>query len=158
MNLYQIESEMLNCISYDPDTGEVIGIDEAKLEALTQAREEKLENTILWVKNLESDLVALKAERDAFDKRIKQTSKLIDSLKHYLTFSLKGEKFSTAKCQITFRNSEQVVIPDETKLPKKWMTKTIAYKPDKTAIKSALKSGFKVRGAELMTKLNPQIK
>lgn len=158
MNLYQIEQEMLNCISYDAETGEVNGIDTEKLEALQAEKDTKIENTILWIKNLESDLVALKAEKDAFDKRIKQTSKLIDSLKQYLTFVMKGEKFSTSKCSLSFRPSEQVIILDESKLSKKWMVKTITYKPDKTAIKNALKSGIKIKGAELMQKLNPQIK
>ncbi|MBR7085678.1 MAG: siphovirus Gp157 family protein, partial [Oscillospiraceae bacterium] len=67
--LYEIESAIYDCV--DSETGEVI--DEEKLNALMMERSAKLEGVALWIKNLESDAAAIRAERDNLDKRMKST-------------------------------------------------------------------------------------
>lgn len=67
MNLYEIDKAILACI--DPETGELI--DEEALAALQMERTEKIKNVALWLKNLNASVTALKAERDAFDERMK---------------------------------------------------------------------------------------
>ncbi|MGC4388733.1 siphovirus Gp157 family protein, partial [Streptococcus suis] len=47
------------------------------------------------------------------------------------------------------RNPESVQV-DEDLLPKKYFAKKIELKPDKTALKELLKSGKKIKGAELI--------
>ena len=64
--LYEIDSAICGCV--DADTGEIIN--EEMLSALLMERNAKLENVALWVKNLESDAAAIKAERDALDRRM----------------------------------------------------------------------------------------
>lgn len=51
MNLYEINSQILDCI--DQETGEVMDID--RLEELNMAKAEKVDNIACWVKNLEAD-------------------------------------------------------------------------------------------------------
>lgn len=152
-SLYEINHEIMSCV--DMETGEVI--DPERLEALLIDKETKLENIACWIKNLEADALAFKAEKDAFAERQKAAETKIESLKKYLSDALQGEKFSTAKCAVSFRKSEQVEV-DEKLLPKKFLTKTVTFKPDKTAIKALLKNGTAVKGAKLIEKLNPQIK
>ncbi|MBR7084867.1 MAG: siphovirus Gp157 family protein, partial [Oscillospiraceae bacterium] len=67
--LYEIESAIYDCV--DSETGEVI--DEEKLNTLMMERSAKLEGVALWIKNLESDAAAIRAERDNLDKRMKST-------------------------------------------------------------------------------------
>ncbi len=154
MNLYQIEQEILSCV--DAETGEIINLD--KLSELSMERDKKIKNVACWIKDLEADAAALKAEKEAFAERQRKAEKQIEQLKAYLATALRGEKFSAPECEVSFRKSEAVSIADEKRIPKKYLVKTITYKADKTAIKNAIKSGLKVRGAELISKLNAQIK
>ena len=154
MKLYEIDAGIMDCV--DPETGEII--DPEKLESLQMEREKKLEGVALYVKNLKADLGALKAEKDAFAEREKQTKAKIESLSKWLLGALNGEKFKTPKVAITFRKSEAVEITDESALPKEYVREKIETAPDKVAIKEALKSNFQVPGAVLVTNKNIQIK
>ena len=104
MNLYEIDKAILACI--DPETGELI--DEEALAALQMERTEKIKNVALWLKNLNASVTALKAERDAFDERMKAAQKKADGLKKYLADALQGQKFSTDECAVSFRRSVAV--------------------------------------------------
>ena len=72
--LYEIESAIYNCV--DGETGEVI--DEEKLNALMMERSAKLEGVALWIKNLESDAAAIRAERDNSRNQSKISHELAD--------------------------------------------------------------------------------
>lgn len=65
MNLYEINSQILDCI--DQETGEVMDID--RLEELNMAKAEKVDNIACWVKNLEADVAAFEAQEKAFADR-----------------------------------------------------------------------------------------
>lgn len=153
-SLYEIDMQILSCI--DQETGEMI--DPERLENLYMERNQKIENVALWIKNLESDVLALKAEKEAFAARQKAAENKVDGLKKWLAAALQGDKFSTAKCAISFRKSEQVDIRDESLLPKEFLKETITYKPDRMAIKEAIKAGQEISGCLLIENLNPQIR
>lgn len=154
MNLYEIDKAILACI--DPETGELI--DEAALADLQMERTEKIKNVALWVKNLNASVTALKAERDAFDERMKSAQKKADGLKKYLADALQGQKFSTDECVVSFRRSAAVAVLDEAVLPAEYIAEKITKTPDKAAIKAAIKSGIDVPGAALVDNLSVQIK
>ena len=153
-SLYEIDQAIMSCV--DSETGEII--DAEALDALLMQREDKLEAIGCWIKNLLSDADAIHAEINALAIREAKCRKKAESLKRYLASALQGEKFSTAKCAISFLRSERVAIQDEALIPKKFMKKTITYSPDKTAIKALLKSGKAVKGCQLIENLNTQIK
>ena len=154
MKLYEIDSEIMNCI--DAETGEII--DPEKLGALQMERERKIENVALWVKNLKADMDALKAEKEAFAEREKNCKAKVESLSEWLKTALNAMPFETAKVKISFRSSEAVEIVDESIIPKKYFRTKIEKSPDKTAIKEAIKSGLKIKGVELKPNKNIQIK
>lgn len=152
MTIFQIDEAILSCI--DEETGEV---DAEKLEELTLQREQKIENVACWIKNLTSDIKALKDEKKALDERIKAKENRAESLKKYLESILKGQKFETPKCAVSFRKTQSVNISDFTALPAEFLR----FKPaeaDKTAIKNAIKAGEPVSGAELVEKLSMAVK
>lgn len=152
MTIYEIDAAMLECI--DPETGEV---DAEQLEALNLLREQKIENAALWLKNLKSDVAELKAEKKAFEDRIKAKQSKIDGLTAYLMNALDGQKFETPKCAISYRKSESVNITDLSKIPADYLRFAPA-EPDKTAIKAAIKAGESIDGAEIVQKTSMQIK
>lgn len=153
-SLYQINQAIMACV--DAETGEII--DAEALDALLMQKDEKLEGIACWIKNLQSDALAYKAEKDAFAARQKAAENKVESLKRYLAEALQGQKFSTAKCAVSFRKSEKVDIPDESIVPMAFMKEKITYEPDKTAIKAAIKAGQEISGCKLIESMNTQIK
>lgn len=154
MNLYEIDKAILACI--DPETGELI--DEEALAALQMERTQKIKNVALWLKNLNASAAAYKAERDAFDERMKQAQKKAESLKRYLANALGGEKFVTDECAVSFRKSTAINVLDEAAIPAAYMAEKVTRSPDKTAIKAAIKGGEAVPGVALVENLSVQIK
>lgn len=153
-SLYEIDQAIISCV--DSETGEII--DAEALDALLMQREDKLEAVACWIKNLQSDAHAIHEEINALAIREARCRRKAESLKQYLASALQGEKFSTAKCAISFLRSERVAIQDEALIPKKFLKKTITYAPDKTAIKTAIKAGKNVNGCQLIENINTQIK
>ena len=151
--LYEINNLLMECI--DLETGEIIDIE--KWENACIAREQKLENIALWIKNLESDAVAYANEKQTFAAREKQALAKAESLKKLLSNVLQGTKFETAKCSVMFRKSTAVEVNEDT-LPMEWYTEKRTLVPDKTLIKNALKAGQQINGARLVEHNNIQIK
>lgn len=161
MTLFEINKEIQNCFILDDEvvnmeTGEIL--DSSYLDNLEMSRDEKILNIARWIKNLDSDIDQLKAQKDAFAKRQKAAENKKESLKNYLSYCLNGEKWNAKdlSVSVSFRKSE-VVSVDESLLPKKWYIKQDP-KLDKAGIKAALKSGKKIKGAELITNNNIQVK
>lgn len=166
MQLYKIDDAIRQAIEIatDPETGELLSIDE--IEELMTEKSNKIENIACWIKNLKSDLTALKAERDTFNQRIKQTQNKLDSLTHYLEFCLNGDKFESEKCKISYRRSESVEIKEDNLTAFiQWAEANndscLRYKApevDKTIVKELINRGEDVPYASIVSKLNMQIK
>ena len=142
MNLYEINSQILDCI--DQETGEVMDID--RLEELNMAKAEKVDN------------IAFEAQEKAFADRKAAAKRKIDSLKHYLTDALGGQNFSSDRCAVSFRRSKAVCVLDEAAVPAEYMTEMTTRTPNKTAIAALLKTGTAVPGCELVERVNPSVK
>lgn len=153
-NLYEIDRCILDCI--DADTGEIIDCE--RLEGLLMDKQSKIENIALWVKNLESDALAFGAEKAAFAEREKKAKAKAEQLRQYLGLVLNGEKFSTAKCAVSFRRSASVRVDNIDLIPNEFKRTVTTVEADKTAIKAAIKAGTDVAGCALVEKLNTQIK
>ena len=87
MTLYDIEDAILDCI--DTENGDILDVE--KLEALEMERDTKISNIACWVKELRSEAAAIKAEKDALDKRMKAKDNLADRLSSYLENFLMGQ-------------------------------------------------------------------
>lgn len=135
-------------LQVDEETGEITNFDE--LDALQMERDEKVENVALYIKNLLSDAEAYKREKESFLKKQQEAQRKADSLKEYLAFNLKGEKFKTDRVQISYRKSESVNITDMAELPVEF--KVMDVTADKRSIKQAIKEGQTIPGAELVEK------
>ena len=156
MNLYDIEYEIMNCV--DPETGEII--DEQRLDALQMAREKKIENILLWIKNLKSEADAIKIEEKSLADRRKADEKKAESLTQYVQNVLNGEKFKTPRVAVNYRKSEAVIV-DDMELMLEVCDDYLKYKdpePDKVKIKAALKDGLDVPGCHLEERQNMTIK
>ena len=159
MTLYQINDEILRVLSENIDeNGEITDAGLDALTALEMAKSEKIESVALWVKDLTAENEAMKAEIETFRARLKTNEGKIDTLKAWLTIATDGTKFSTPRCQVSFRSSTAVEILDMDKIPEGFTRIKTEVSPDKTKIKTVLQSGGMVEGAMLKNNKNVIVK
>lgn len=151
--LYEIDEEILNCV--DMETGEIIDVE--RLGQLQLAREDKVEGIALWIKNLLSDVDAIKSEEEKLAQRRKANENKAKNLKEYLSKFLNGQKFNTPKVSISYRKSESVEVTDLSKLDDDYL-KFAEPTVDKTKVKKALKAGTVLQGVSLVENQNIQIR
>lgn len=158
MKLYEIDQAIESLI--DQDTGEVSDFD--VFMDLQMAREAKIENVALLIKNLTAEAEAIKAEKNALAEREASTKNKVERLKNYLKDILCGEKFNSPKVTISFRKSASVEIDDGfVEWAKTHADHFLKYTEpgiDKTAIKSALMTGAELKMARIVENHNIQIK
>lgn len=153
MNLYEIDSAILGCV--DVETGEIFDVD--KFEELSMTRDTKVENICLWIKNLEAEAEALKAEKDAFAQRQKVAENKMESLKRYIAGYLEGTPFESTKVKVSFRKSESLEISEDANIPDEYL-KFKAPDVDKVGLKKAVKEGLQIEGVAIVENQNIQIK
>lgn len=160
MKLYEIDNAILECIDFE--TGEIIDVD--KLNELQMERDAKIENVALWIKDLKAEAEAIKAEKLALAERQKVAENKAENLKKWLAYALQGNKFKTARCSVSFRNTESVEITPEglENLMRGGNNELLTYKdpePNKKAIKDAIKNdGLNVQGVQLVQNVSTIIK
>ena len=166
MTLYEINQEILNCVKLpsgdmvNTDTGEVI--DTEAWENLKMARSEKIENTVLFIKNLQADAEAFKREADEFYKRMKQAKAKAEALKKLIDYALCGNTFETTRCKVSYRKTSSVMLDDKfidwAKENADELLKYSEPEANKTAIKKAINDGAVFEFAKLVEQNKMQIK
>lgn len=157
----QIEQIIDMGIAIDEETGEVLS-DLSDLEALQVERETKIENAILYFKNLRAEAKAIREEEEKMADRRKVVENRANRLKEFIDYTLAGENFKTPKVVANYRNSSSVEI-DEDFID--WATdnhpdliRVKLPEANKTAIAKLLKSGETIHGARLVQGLSLSIK
>lgn len=144
------------------ENGEIIDIE--AFMALDVERDEKIERTAMWVKELTAMEKAIKEEEDALKERRQAIGNKKERLCDLLTGVLNGQKFSTAKVSIGFRKSSAVEVADGFVQAALADDRYLDYlkfktpKPDKTAIKNAILNGVEIPGAAIVERVNMTIK
>lgn len=177
-NLYDIDYQLRVLEEYmvDPETGEILDEESfnAKFDEIQMALSEKIENSMCFYKNLQSDIEAFKTEEKKLAQRRKVKENLAERVKNridnYVTMQFTDEdgnvdkdnlnqwKFETPKVKLSYRKSDSVEVSDINSLPKEYVKEKIELLADKTALKKAIKDGKEIKGAEIVTKLNMQVK
>ena len=151
-SLYEINQAIMDCM--DMETGEILDVQQ--LDALQMQLEDKLEGIGCWIKNLEAEAAAYKAEKDAFAARQKAAENKAASLKNYLAGYLQGCPFETLRVKISFRKSESLEVSETAVVPMEYLKTTVDV--DKAELKKAVKAGLVLDGVQLVQKQNIQIK
>lgn len=113
MTLFEIDAAILAAIAHetDPETGEINNLDE--LMSLQMERDKKIENIACLIKNIKADVKALKEEAQALTERRRVAENKAARLEAVLDEALDGQKFTTPRCVVSFRNSKAVEVDDE---------------------------------------------
>ena len=155
-SLYEIDQEILAL--FDPETGEISEDNLEQLSALEMERDAKIEGVACAVKNLTAEAAMYKEEAKAFTERQKQAEATVARLKKWLIGATGGEKFSSPRALLTFRNTTCVEISDDAEIPRSYMRVKEVAEPDKTLIKEVLEQGYEVPGARLIKSKSVTVK
>lgn len=163
--LYEIDKNLYQLLEFDmvvdEETGEIL-FEESDIDNLLLSRDEKIENTGCYIKNLLSDIEQLKAEEKSLKERRQTKEKKVERLKKYLADSMLlfgDKKFETPRVALSFRKSKQVEIDEGVVLPEEFIKVKVEKSPDKTKLKDAiLKQGESFEGVRIIEKENLQLK
>ena len=157
--LYEIDNDImlaLDGLEFDEETGEILNPE--TLDALQEERDRKIEGVALYVKELDAEATAIKAEEEALKERRKRKERQIEGFKGWLKRALDGHKFETPKTAVTFRKSVRVTSENEEKAPDQYMLVKTTMSVDKMRIKEDLKNGKEVEGWYLQENSNISVK
>lgn len=160
MTLYEIDNGLMSLV--DEETGEIL--DKEAFDNLVMARDAKIENIGLWIKNENAMAEALEKEIKNLTARKKTAENRVKGLKNYLLYSLQGEKFSTSKVKISYTSSTATKFENESAFIE-WAKEK---RPDllrvkepeiaKNEVKAALNAGDQLPGASLEKNISVVVK
>lgn len=163
-SLYKIDKAVETVINgglvVDEETGEIL-FDAETFEALEGARNDKLEAVACFIKGTEAEAAAIKSEESALAERRKVLERKAERMRGYLADSMErygDTKLETPRVSVSFRRSATVEVYDLESLPREFVKVKTTAAADKVAIKKAIKEGQEVQGAELVERMNLQLK
>ena len=140
----------------DTETGEVKSLADVLAE-LNMSREQKIDNTVRYIKNLRADSESARAEASNLIERADRFDKKAEQLESYLLSQLGDcKKMETPLYTLKVRTRKSTCCPTDEeaiqRLPEGfWNIKTtVKVTPDKKAIKAALEKGEKLEGCSIV--------
>ena len=165
MTLYEINEQFAAAMEMyeagvdevvDTETGEVKSLADVLAE-LNMSREQKIDNTVRYIKNLRADSESARAEASNLVERADRFDKKAEQLESYLLSQLGDcKKLETPLYTVKVRTSKSTCCPTDEeaiqRLPEGfWNIKTtVKVTPDKKAIKAALEKGEKLEGCSIV--------
>ena len=172
-NLYWVDNKIMKLYDRftDAETGElcdwkdedgniIAPVEEffKQFEALNMERKDVIENLLLGYKNDTVEAEAIKLEIGRLAARKKYCEKRAERFKAAAVDALNGEPYTSGKVAVSWRKSTIATSDDESIAPDEYMKVTVTQKPDKNAIKAAIKSGTEVSGWRLSENMNMSVK
>ncbi|MEH7255079.1 siphovirus Gp157 family protein [Neobacillus niacini] len=131
------------------------------LSSIEEALEDKVENTAKFVRCLDGDIEAIKAEEKRLADRRKALESKVSNCKIYLQEQLEFagiDKVKRPTVTVSIQaNPPSVLVKDESLIPSHYMV-PVAPKLDKKAVLSFLKEGGEVPGCEIQQLRSLRIK
>lgn len=126
------------------------------LESVELEIADKLEGYAMVIKNIESDVIGIKAEEKRLAERRKRMESEIQRMKDAMSSTLdlvdedkKGAKrVKTEKFTFSFRKSTQLIVDDVEALPTSLVE--IKYTPNKAEIKKAIEGGMQLENVRFV--------
>lgn len=159
MNLYEINADMQRMLeeSIDPETGEIVNENLfADMEALSIAKNERIEYLGLIIKNQKAEADMLKAtakriqeEADSLKAKAQAIENNNERIKGYIKDNLAGEKFKTSLVSMYYHPSDKLIADEKTldfdKVPAEFIKKSL-FRDD---VKKAILNGATIEGCEI---------
>lgn len=145
MKLYEINHEIEMILESIDDE-----LTDEQFQALTDLemkREEKIENTALYIKQLRAETEMLENERKRLQKKEQASKNRVKRLEEYLNDMLGGQKYKSPLNNIYYGTTKGINIIDKSKIPKDFL---INQDPivSKREIQKAIEGGKEVAGVK----------
>ena len=172
-NLYWVDNKIMKLYDRftDAETGElcdwkdedgniIAPVEEffKQFEALNMERKDVIENLLLGYKNDTAEAEAIKLEIGRLAARKKYCEKRAERFKAAAADALNGEPYTSGKVVARWTTSHPAASDDENTAPDEYMRVKVEKKPDKNAIKAAIKSGIDVPGWWIAENMNMSVK
>lgn len=140
----------------DPDTGEITAAGVCEIRALTAAAQTSTADLACYIRELELESDAVQEAVKAMDRRVNRLNATAAKWRGFLMDTLDIAGLSAVKdprITLTIRtNPPAVRIDDDAVIPPSYCREIPARtEPDKTALKTALKTGETIPGVELVS-------
>ena len=174
-NIYNIPTEIEKALDnyyacFNEETGELI-VSQEEMDACQAVLDELKNQSDDILKWYLEDRANRKARVDMLKSEIERITKLVNSEEKRMARAenligrlfervYEGKPINVGTFILSYRKSDAVVIEDESRIPPEYMKtpEPPLPKPDKTAIKEAIKGGAEIPGAIIETRQNLQIK
>lgn len=150
MQLYKLTDEILEL----QDSGMTPEDIADTIEGMELEFNDKIEQTLSLIKNMEAEAVAFKAEAERLSNIASSKLKSVNKLKEYIKgemIRLEKSKISTGVHSLTVRKPlKKLNIVNDKKIPPEWFDVKVTQSPKKKEILAALKDGQKIEGVEIV--------
>lgn len=160
MKIYEIQDEwrkVLEAVMIDEETGEIFGA-----EALDQFQDDaraKVANCARYIREVESEIEAMKTAENAIKSRRQTKEKKIEFLKKLTLRAMEVTgKVEEPDIRVSTRKSEKVIVEKLEDLPPEFRNIVTEIVPMKNEIKKAIKNGVEVAGAYIEGSMSLSIK
>ena len=152
-SLYELANEYLEAMNKIEEMDLDPEIVKDTLDSLQSPIEEKAENVIKYMKNLESDEKALKEEAERLKAKADHVKKKREQLKNYLDYNLQAAGIRELKAglfEVRYRKGSEIIEINEEELPKDYWVPQDPKPLSKTELKKLIKSGNEIEGVRLV--------
>ena len=150
-SLYEIAGMYRSILDMEPETDDEFGAMMTALDEVQGELSEKADNIVRYMRNLNAEAEALKAEETALYKKRRAVESKAERLKAYLAaqMTLCGLKeLEAGLFKLRFQPTTPAIsIVDESVVPEKF--RRVKIEIDRLAIRDALKAGEEVPGIEV---------
>lgn len=153
-SLYDLTGRIKNLEDAFCEDNEVNDYVNLALDNLDMEFEEKVENIVKFIRNMEADVTAIKEEKKRLSDKQKVLENRITRMKDYISENMGmigKKKVKAGLFNVSIKKCPpSVLVEDINKLPE--LYKVIKTEADKTAIKDILKNGGEIEGCRLESK------
>lgn len=155
MHLYEIPAAIraaFDEIEVDEDTGEILGA--ASLDEVEGEASSKIESAGLYVRELDAEAAALKAEADRLTARRRSLERRVSRIKTLMMPAVValGGKVKGPRLTVSVATTKAVIIDDIEAIPDAFCR--VKVEADKTALGTLLKAGEVVPGTHIEESLS----
>lgn len=165
MKMYEIDARIERLLTLesgnavDTETGELFT--KEMVDELFMERHKKIENCVLFVKNMNYEAKMLKEEIEVLTARMKACKAKAERATEYVKYVLAGDKFKTPRCEVSYIRSKVVEIADNVNvrdLDDRFLRTKYTIEADKVELKKAIEAGEEIDGVTIVEKQNIKIK
>lgn len=150
MQLYKLTDEMLELQDIGMNPEDIADT----IEGMELEFNDKIEQTLSLIKNMEAEAVAFKAEAKRLSDIASSKLKSVDKIKEYIKgemVRLEKVKVSTGVHSLTIRKPvKKLSIVNDSKIPPEWFDVKVVQSPKKKEMLAALKGGQEIEGVEIV--------